>query len=126
MILIHQIARLVLAKGRHQRLAHEVFAADTDVGVLLDIVDELTVHRRHPIVTEVGHGGHRHTEPLHLLGLEMTEDLGGILFIEAQHQHRSHLHSRHLVEDLALTVGDVIAGDLTLLFFRHLCSLPIL
>ena len=38
--LVHQVAGLVLAKGRHQRLAHEIFAADTDIGVLLDIVDE--------------------------------------------------------------------------------------
>ncbi len=56
--LVHQVAGLVFAKGRHQGLAHEVFAADTDVGVLLDVVDELTVDRRHPVVTEIRHGGH--------------------------------------------------------------------
>ncbi len=51
--LVHQVARLVFAKGGHQRFAHEIFAADTDVGVLLDIVDELTVYRRYPVVTEI-------------------------------------------------------------------------
>ncbi len=84
------------------------------------------MNRRHPIVTEIRHGGHRHAEPLHLLGLEMAEDLGGILFVEAQHQYRRHLHPAHLIQDLALTVGDVIAGDLCLVFVSHLCSLPIL
>ena len=80
----------------------------------------LTVHRRHPIVTEVGHGGHRHAEALHLLGLEMTENLGSILFIEAQHQHCRHLHTGHLIQQLTLTVGDVVAGYLVFSLFRHL------
>ena len=124
--LIHQVAGLVLPERRHQGLAHEVFAADADVGVFLDVVDKLTMHRRHPIVTEIRHGGHGHAEPLHLLGLEVAEDLGGILLVEAQHQHRRHLHPAHLIQDLALAFGDVVTGDLVFLLFRHLGSLPIL
>ena len=47
--------------------------------VFLDVVDKLTMHRRHPVVTEIRHRGHGHAEPLHLLWApEMTEDLGGI------------------------------------------------
>jgi hypothetical protein len=63
----------------NQGFAHEVFTADADVGVLLDVVDKLTMHRRHPIVAEIRHGGHGHAEPLHLLGLEVAEDLGRVL-----------------------------------------------
>ena len=107
-------------------LAHEVFTADADVGVFLDVVDKLTMHRRHPVVTEIRHGSHRHAEPLHLLGLEVAEDLGCILLVEAQHQHRRHLHAAHLIQDLALAFGDVVTGDLVFLLFRHLGSLPIL
>lgn len=118
--LVHQVARLVLAKRGYQCLAHEIFAADTYVGVLLDIVDELTVHRRYPIVAEIRHGCHRHTEPLYLLGFEMAEDLGGILFVKAQHQYRRHLHTGHLIQQLTLAIGDIVAGYLVFTFFRHL------
>jgi hypothetical protein len=78
-----------------------------------------------PIVAEIRHGGHGHTEPLHLLGLEVTEDLGRVLLVEAQHQHRRHLHAPHLIQDQALAFGDVVAGDLAFILFRHLW-LPIL
>ena len=64
-------------------------------------------------------------EPLHLLGLEVTEDLGRVLLVEAQHQHRRHLHAAHLIQDQALAFGDVVAGDLAFILFRHLW-LPIL
>ena len=119
--LIHQIPGLVLTQCRHQRLAHEVFAADTDIGVLLDIFDKLAVHRRHPLMAEILHGGHGHTEALYLLGLKMTEDLGGIILTETQHQHGRHLHAIHVIQDLLLFRRDLVLA----LYCGYRCHLLI-